>query len=308
MSQPSSNSSTHLISNESQKIYVVARPGFEPRAELLSSGLNLPIVSSEELNDITEGLVLIVDELGLSLQQLGKNSPGPVRCDFIGGSAKHRRLYGGGKGQDIAKAVGLNHSGFKPQVLDLTAGLGRDGFVLASLGASVLMLERHPIVFALLDDGLARARAQVASQVINEGQAGNDGSYKNTDIDELADILTRVDSVGQDAGSYLQNLSAESTVGGNCQSIVCPDIIYIDPMFPAREKSGKVKKEMQLFHQLVGTDDDSSTLLPLALEVARYRVVVKRSAHAPFLADQKPGYSLKGKSTRFDIYPIKKLP
>ena len=90
--------------------------------------------------------------------------------------------------------------------------------------------------------------------------------------------------------------------------VIYPDVIYIDPMFPAREKSGKVKKEMQLFHQLVGTDDDSSTLLPLALAVARYRVVVKRSVHAPFLADQKPGYSLKGKSTRFDIYPIKKLP
>lgn len=290
-------------SNLAQKIYIVARPGFEPRADSLSPGLNLPIVSSDQLNNIDEGLALIVDELGLSVQLLGKNAPGPVRCDFIGGSAQHRRLYGGGKGQDIAKAVGLNHSGFKPQVLDLTAGLGRDGFVLASLGATVLMLERQPIVFSLLEDGLVRARERILVQTDNSDM-GTKG---------LAEIMNRINTINQDASSYLKNLKTHPSVDDNCSDavnpdVIYPDVIYIDPMFPAREKSGKVKKEMQLFHQLVGTDDDSSTLLPLALEVARYRVVVKRSAHAPFLAEQKPGYSLKGKSTRFDIYPIKKLP
>lgn len=292
-----------LSSNLAQKIYIVARPGFEPRAESLSPGLNLPVVSPSQLNDLEGGLALIVDKLGLSVQLLGKNTPGPVRCDFIGGSAQHRRLYGGGKGQDIAKAVGLNHSGFKPQVLDLTAGLGRDGFVLASLGATVLMLERQPIVFALLEDGLVRARERLLAQTDNSDM-GTKG---------LAEIMNRINTINQDANSYLKNLRADPSVDESCSDavnpdVIYPDVIYIDPMFPAREKSGKVKKEMQLFHQLVGTDDDSSTLLPLALEVAQYRVVVKRSSHAPFLAEQKPGYSLKGKSTRFDIYPIKKLP
>ena len=79
-------------------------------------------------------------------------------------------------------------------------------------------------------------------------------------------------------------------------------------MFPSRGKSSKVKKEMQLLHQLVGFDEDGDSLLFLAKKKARYRVVVKRSVHAPFLADQKPGYSLKGKSTRFDVYPLKKMP
>jgi 16S rRNA (guanine1516-N2)-methyltransferase len=187
--------------------------------------------------------------------------------------------------------------------LDLTAGLGRDGFVLASLGATVLMLERQPIVFALLEDGLVRARERLLAQTDNSDM-GTKG---------LAEIMNRINTINQDANSYLKNLRADPSVDESCSDavnpdVIYPDVIYIDPMFPAREKSGKVKKEMQLFHQLVGTDDDSSTLLPLALEVAQYRVVVKRSAHAPFLAEQKPGYSLKGKSTRFDIYPIKKLP
>lgn len=293
-----------LRSNLAQKIYIVARPGFEPRAESLSPGLNLPIVSSDQLNDMEEGLALIVDELGLSVKLLGKNAPGPVRCDFVGGSAQHRRLYGGGKGQDIAKAVGLNHSSFKPQVLDLTAGLGRDGFVLASLGASVLMLERHPLVFALLDDGLVRAREQVLAQADYGSHGDSDKGAENKN--GLPEILNRINTMNQDASTYLKQLSLKKL--GREFGVLYPDVVYIDPMFPAREKSGKVKKEMQLFHQLVGEDEDSSILLSLALEVAQYRVVVKRSVHAPFLAEQKPGYSLKGKSTRFDIYPIKKLP
>ena len=229
---------------------------------------------------MAEGLALVIDEFGLSLQQLGKGAPGPVRCDFVGGGARHRRLYGGGKGQDIAKAVGLKHKGFQPRVLDLTAGLGRDSFVLASLGAQVLMLERHPVVFALLEDGLLRAREQVSTEI------------------EFDEIINRISAVRGEGEVYLQQLDEQE----------CPDVIYLDPMFPVREKSGKVKKDMQLFHQLVGTDDDSAKLLAPALEKAIYRVVVKRPAHAPFLAGKEPGYSLKGKSTRFDIYPIQKLP
>jgi 16S rRNA (guanine1516-N2)-methyltransferase len=270
---------------------------------LLSHKLNLLILPLEQLSEMVEGFALIVDGLGLSLQLIGEKAPGPVRCDFVGGAAKHRRIYGGGKGQDIAKAVGLNHSGFRPQVLDLTAGLGRDGFVLASLGASVLMLERHPIVFALLDDGLARGREQVLGQ--SDYDNGDNGTGAHN-IESLADILNRINTVNQDAAAYLKQLGLKKL--GQTPNVIYPDVVYIDPMFPAREKSGKVKKEMQLFHQLVGVDDDSAILLPLALEVARYRVVVKRSVRAPFLAEQKPGYSLKGKSTRFDIYPIKKLP
>ncbi|MDX2465569.1 MAG: class I SAM-dependent methyltransferase [Porticoccus sp.] len=280
------------LSNKLSKTTCIApRPGYECRAELLSLELKLPVFAFDQTKDINEGLALVVDDLGLSLLQLGRKAPGPVRCDFLGGATQHRRLYGGGKGQDIAKAVGLHHKGFKPQVLDLTAGLGRDGFVLASLGASVVMLERNPIVFALLEDGLSRAREGVLNQSSMD------------EVADLAGVLSRISSVGLDACTYLSQLEEQSNSDERY-----PDVIYVDPMFPAREKSSKVKKEMQLFHQLVGADDDGSDLLPLALKKVTYRVVVKRPVHAPFLAEQKPGYSLKGKSTRFDIYPIKKLP
>ena len=261
---------------------ILYRPGFESRAGLLSDTLGLQcfaITASASMS----GMALVVDEAGLALQQLGPKAPGPVRCDFSSGTARHRRLYGGGKGQDIAKAIGLAHKGFKPRVLDLTAGLGRDGFVLASLGAQVTMVERHPIVFALLTDGLSRARESAEYEA--------DG--------ELLGILDRIHAVHSESSEFLQNLTADQS----------PDVIYLDPMFPPSDKSGKVKKEMQLFHQLVGkAAEDSDRLLSLSLQQANYRVVVKRPAHAPFLNGREPGYSLKGKSTRFDIYPLKKLP
>ncbi|TNF06473.1 MAG: SAM-dependent methyltransferase [Gammaproteobacteria bacterium] len=261
---------------------ILYRPGFESRADFLSVSLGLRSYADAD-SSLLLGMALVVDTEGLALQQLGPKAPGPVRCDFTSGASRHRRLYGGGKGQDIAKAVGLAQKGFKPRVLDLTAGLGRDGFVLASLGAEVTLVERHPVVFALLSDGLNRAR---------------DTANRDADA-ELLGILDRMHAEQSESASYLQNLSADQS----------PDVIYLDPMFPPREKSGKVKKEMQLFHQLVGMEaEDSDRLLSLSLHQANYRVVVKRPTHAPSLKGPEPGYSLKGKSTRFDIYPLKKLP
>ena len=259
-------------------------PSYQPNAEALAGKLGLPLV------DITDsGLKTSQNALagyyleyaidGLCLKSAVRNEHGPIRCDFTSGASSHRRKYGGGNGQAIAKAVGISGK-FAPQVLDLTAGMGGDGFVLATLGCQILLLERNSIVHSLLDDGLRRASLA--------GQADT----------ELAAITSRISLLNTDAGSYLQALPAEP----------CADIIYLDPMFPERKKSAKVKKEMQAFHGIVGADEDASELLELALARARYRVVVKRSSSAGYLADTAPSYSLEGKSTRFDVFALQKLP
>src|SRR5690606_31731336 len=151
-----------------------------------------------------------------------------------------------------------------PKVLDLPAGLGRDAFVLASLGCAVQLVERSPIVFALLEDGLTRARQFAAEQ-----------------DQELAQILARMQAYRAQAADYLQGLADDV------------DVIYLDPMFPERDKTADVKKEMRAFHSLVGRDEDAGDLLSLALQKARYRVVVKRPRRAPFLADWHPAISWK---------------
>jgi len=189
----------------------------------------------------------------------------PLRVDFVEGAANHRRLYGGGKSQLIAKAVGIQGKR-RPAIVDATAGLGQDAFVLATLGCNVAMIERNPIVHALLQDGLQRA----------------------AHAHEVADIIARMQLADGNAVQMLPQLSA--------------DIVYLDPMFPERQKSALVKKAMRFFHDIVGDDDDAANLLPIARQYAKHRVVVKRPLHAPFLADVAPTYQLKGKAMRYDIY------
>ncbi|MCY1367758.1 Ribosomal RNA small subunit methyltransferase J [compost metagenome] len=57
----------------------------------------------------------------------------------------------------------------------------------------------------------------------------------------------------------------------------------------------------------MGDDQDAPALLEAALALASHRVVVKRPRKAPIIAGTKPSYALEGKSSRYDIYPKRKL-
>lgn len=210
------------------------------------------------------------DQDGLALSKTDEPKLGAIRVDFVTGAAAHRRKFGGGKGQAIAKAVGLNKGkGITPHVLDGTAGLGRDGFVLASLGCRVTLHERHPIVAALLYDGLQRA-------------------YLDSEIGTwMSERMTMAFG-----SSHLLLPETQSEI----------DVVYLDPMFPHREKSAAVKKEMRVFQSLVGSDLDADALLAPAIALASKRVVVKRPDYAPFLADKTPSMQIKTKKNRFDVY------
>ncbi len=217
---------------------------------------------------------------GVSLKSAVEGEILPIKVNFTGGKAAHRRQFGGGRGQPIAKAVGLQVARVTPHVFDATAGLGGDAFVLASLGCRVTMAERSPVAHALLSDGLQRAR-QVAT-------LGADTA--------LLKILDNMTLLSIDSHRMLDSAG-----------VFVADVVYLDPMFPERGKSAAVKKEMQAFHQLIGDDSDAATLLNLALKAAEYRVVVKRPRLAEPLGGRAPGHQLMGKSTRFDIYPVKAL-
>jgi len=230
-----------------------------------------PLTISENLSALPP-YILYYQNKGASILQTEKGAPGPVTASFLGGKTEHRRQFGGGKGQLIAKAVGLNQ-GVVPEVLDASAGLGRDAFVLASLGCKLTMLERSPVIAELLSCALEEALG--------------------TEIDE---IITR-----------MQLISANSSEWLSLQNNAVADVIYLDPMYPHREKSSLVKKEMRLFQTLVGEDLDDAELLSAALKKARYRVVVKRPRKGLTIKGSAPSYQLAGKSCRYDIYSIKSL-
>lgn len=241
-------------------------PAFADVASYWAERLGLPLQGEA-------AFALQVGASGLQLVELIEHGPGPVRVDFIEGAAAHRRLHGGGSGQMIAKAVGVQQ-GVRPRVLDATAGLGRDAFVLATLGCSIEMIERQPLVAALLEDGLQRAALDA----------------------EVGPIVARMRLYNANAIELMNSWTGEN-----------PQVIYLDPMFPHRDKSALVKKEMRLFRPLVGADLDAPALLEAALSLATHRVVVKRPRKAPAVEGCKPSYVLEGKSSRYDIYPKKSL-
>ena len=209
------------------------------------------------------------------LELLSLDDNAVVFVDFAGGAAAHRRQFGGGRGQPVAKAVGIKGD-YLPRVLDATAGLGRDAFVLASLGCTVTMIERSPVAYLLLEDGLRRGRQEAAT----------------------AEIVARMHLYFGDGRSWL----AERAAGLGPLASQEFDVVYLDPMFPEPGKRAKSKKDMAAFQSLIGGDADADALLAPARQIAIKRITVKRPRHAPHLAGVTPDFALAGESTRFDGY------
>ncbi|OHC73701.1 MAG: 16S rRNA methyltransferase [Rhodospirillales bacterium RIFCSPLOWO2_12_FULL_58_28] len=196
-------------------------------------------------------------------------TPKPERliCDFTGGAVRHRFLFGGGRGQALPRAVGMK-GGKNPLVADATAGLGGDAFLLASLGAEVIMIERSPDMHRLLEEGLARA-----------GEAGGD----------VAEVISRMTLLYGDARDLLPTLS--------------PEVVLVDPMHPPRKKTALVKSEMRLIREIVGADEDSVELMKVALATAGNRVVLKWPRLVdPMEGIRLPSHQIAGKSTRYDVF------
>ena len=190
-----------------------------------------------------------------------------LKCDFVRGPVNHRLLFGGGRGQDLPKAVGMK-AGLTPRITDVTAGLGRDAFLLASLGSEVTLIERSDIMHSLLRDGMEEARQQGGIH---------------------AEIICRMALIHGDSIELLPSLN--------------PEIVLVDPMHPPRKKSALVKGEFREIREIVGVDNDQLTLIETALATASKRVVLKWPAHASALDGVKAcSHQIIGKSIRFDVF------
>lgn len=241
---------------------------FLPEAERLAAHLGSQVLTARP----DAGVVLFVGFNGLSLLDCDAPRDEPLRVDFSGGALGFRQRAGFRRDELLARAAGVKGNPL-PRALDATAGLGRDAFMLASLGCEVTLCERHPVVHALLADGLRRASEQ--------GLAA----------------LSRMHLCAEDATGHLTDPA----------SLGAYDVVVLDPMFPERSKSALVKKPMRLFHALVGEDEDAGALLECALSRALRRVVVKRPLHAEYLAGRAPTLDYRGKAVRFDVYVTKPL-
>ncbi len=239
--------------------------GLRSRTAGLAHALGLPVTGSDaEAFDA----LLVVTTQRIELRPVGPKQAGPVYVDFLAGAMRRRLRELASTRQLIARAVGFKGSPL--HIVDATAGLGRDAFVLACLGCRVTAVERSPAIAALLADGLERAAGDSV----------------------VGPLVERIRLVRGDARDYLADLGEGDQ----------PDVTYIDPMFPHQVKTALVKKEMRLCRLVAGDDLDAGELLRVALTFTRGRVVVKRPPRAPNLL-KPPAFCYKGKIVRYDVYP-----
>ncbi|QWG17696.1 class I SAM-dependent methyltransferase [Bradyrhizobium sediminis] len=187
--------------------------------------------------------------------------------DFVNGAVGYRFRTGASRKDALARAAGFG-KGAVPTIIDATAGLGRDAFLLATLGAQVTLLERSPEVHDLLREALARAAAESP---------------------ELAAVVARMTLMQGDARELLPGLRA--------------DTVIVDPMHPPRTNSAVVKQEMRLLREMVGADPDALELMQAALAADCRRVVLKWPQRAaPLQGLRKPSHSIAGKTVRYDVF------
>lgn len=258
------------MTSDQDSIAVSADPEAEAPAEALARELALPRCTPPctEFSYVLHYNASVVP-LRLELRSTQAGAAGPVYVEYTAGALGFRLRHGSRSNEPLARAVGLK-AAVTPTVLDATAGLGRDAFILAALGCRVRMVERSPLIAALLRDGLQRS-AQTAP---------------------TREAVSRLQLQVGDAVAVMMTLGQGER----------PDVVYLDPMYPHRGKSALVKKEMRMLRAVVGEDADAPQLLAAALHTARRRVVVKRPRLAPALPGAAPSHTLTGSTTRFDIY------
>ena len=190
-----------------------------------------------------------------------------LKCSFIEGAILHRLKYGKGRGQNLAKAVGMK-SNKNRTIVDATAGLGYDSFILASLGANVTLIERSEKIHKLLQEGINEAKEY--------------GGH-------ISSIVNRMDLIFGDSKIIIPKLS--------------PEVILVDTMYNERKKSALVKNNMRLVREIVGSDLDQIELIKIALESAQNRVVVKQPRYAETRDEiTKHSHQILGKTIRYDVY------
>lgn len=248
------------------------QPLANARAEALAIRLGVPRIDCASRG---YPLLLVVTAERLELRQTD-NTDGPVYSEFATGRFGYRRTLPLAQ-ELLARAIGFK--GVPLDVIDATAGLGRDAMVLLLLGCRVTAIESHPVVVELFEDGLRRARSHP----------------------ELADAIDdRLRLIHDDAVAYL----------GSLPSGTAPDVIYLDPMFPARTQSALMKKELRLLGRLTGSGGDdgdrgADALLRAALTTGCHRIVVKRPRRSSDLlltGGTPPAASFEGRGARFDVY------
>ena len=203
----------------------------------------------------------------------------------------------------------------KMLVLDATAGVGADSFLLAASGCEVIQVERIPVLASLLQLALLAAQDSAEPNIAAAAQR-----VRVIKGDSIA--LMRGWQGAQPAVVYLDPMYAEpgaqavkglkpsAAVKKNMRALQLLSEIYHDnysDSYPDNYPDSYPDKYPDKFlenHPAQGAEPGDRSLLSAACELATTRVVVKMAPAAPPLAGRKPSSCLAGKAARFDVYAL----
>lgn len=318
-------------------IFEASSPSKRPRSYSLSIERSTPKIDTFPyvvdpdaehplvLHRTEQGLVLEKDAMSLRCdfkEMLPRVKPGKLQAELLVKASKIKRkepLSSSAiqtKNKDAqSEETNDEYLSGTPIAIDATAGLGQDSFLLAAAGFTVYMFEQDPIIAALLEDALNRAQSDPAlANIVERMHLFTEDSIsalqrlsislsQDKQVQHISSIpnqeTAEVFLPPQDQG----NQTSDTSLFANRPYLTAkPDVIYLDPMFPARTKSAAVKKRFQLLHHLEHPCENEEELLSAAMNIRPRKIVVKRMAKGPFLAGKKPSYSIKGKSIRYDCY------
>ena len=284
------------------------------KARCAKAGLELR-EASEGLTICGTGLMLREEPEGLTLCGNGLE----LRGDFT--RMLPRLRQGNLQREFLVKASRIKGLGDHPFAVDATAGLGEDSILLAAAGYYVRMYEHNPVIAALLRDALRRAaeipelkdyaarmelvEGDSTEALAEMGQAVQQAAQQAQQAVQQDQQAAQQAQQAQQAAQQAQRTAQQAQQAAQTEAIpAVPDLILLDPMFPARQKSALIGKKLQLLQKLEMPCASEEALLTAALGTGARRVIVKRPLKGPYLAGKKPDYSITGKAIRYDCFVI----
>lgn len=228
-------------------------------------------VSVEEALALSEHIgVPLSDTIGegltLQIEKSGLSLVGyglRFRGDFAG---MLRRISSGRLSHEMLVKIAKTKTE-APVAFDAAAGMGEDALLLAAAGYRVYLFEQDAVIASLLKDTMLRAK----------------------DDPDLKEIVGRMELMEGNSIELMPTVPEH------------PELIYLDPMFPARRKSGLINKKLQLIQKLEQPCAQEEELLAAAVALYPKKIVIKRPLHSDHLAGKKPSYTVRGKAIRYDV-------
>lgn len=260
-------------SNKPTRIGIVCDSNNAGKAEQLASQLHLPLVGSQCTDPAAYfDLLVCINESGLSLKLPAQPQIKPFFIDLVATFEQIAHPKAKFKHSILAKAL-QKHWNSGLTIFDATCGLANDCLLFLFLGFKVIATEKNPIVAALVQDGICRAKTHRL----------------------LGPLLTsNLDYYTKNALEILPSFESSPSE---------PSIIYLDPMFDQQKKRALSNRNIQYLQHLFtqSTTQEVTELYQASQRCAKKKILVKLPLNAPLTAE-KPEYQYKGKSIRYDMY------